>query len=332
MDVDIITYPSTIVKNNGSLNWRERPPEVLECIQSAFKRISDAPVVWLNKGDNAQEYDLCGIKQYPLMQTIINSTVRTSQRKIFHVLDIGAGQCQWARGLADYIDACAAIPSEIQVNIVSVTGEPYLGERVIKTQKCQLYQFGIFKIEMIFDQLKEFLPEIELENKVDFAVSSWCFKHLVDPVGTFIQTYQLLRPSSGLLLIDDFYLEISSFSLSPTMTHQHFLTQLNTQVFVDTKAPFLRRNHFGVMNQYILQRADDTNCQIPMRYEELRPLRPSFVQKQVVCFERECQNNCTAFYHPIRNNSLSGNQDFYHWLKHNNLLISDRIDWEPLAF
>jgi len=53
------------------------------------------------------------------------------------------------------------------------------------------------------------IKEMNLPDTVDYATSSWCFRHLTDPAGTLIQTYNLLTPGTGIFHGDGFLLDIN---------------------------------------------------------------------------------------------------------------------------
>jgi hypothetical protein len=57
-----------------------------------------------------------------------------------------------------------------------------------------------------------------LENNVDLIVSRFSLRHMIDPIGTMLQAYDLLKPNTGLILTDDF-----SFLLHPILVNPKFI-------------------------------------------------------------------------------------------------------------
>ena len=104
--------------------------------------------------------------------------------KDFYALDIGAGNYQWGRKLAQYLNAKTNLPKDVTRHIIGIRGETNLDEAVTKVGQCTLYEFGQFQVETLSDEFTK--QGLQLANKVDLVVSSRCFRHLVDPVGTFV--------------------------------------------------------------------------------------------------------------------------------------------------
>lgn len=205
-------YSASVASDRGSslrsathippLNWRDRPEDLKMRIDSAFASVArDTSSGWgLYNGQDG--YNLCGANEYKLMESIVRRA--PAEQTDFYALDIGCGNFQWGTGLAKHFDKLTDLPRPIKVHIINIRGERHLGERVTLTSRCRLYKLGAFKIEELFDQFKA--KGLDLENKVDLAVSHFTFRHLADPVGTFTQTYDLLRPGNGILSMDGFFI------------------------------------------------------------------------------------------------------------------------------
>lgn len=69
------------------------------------------------------------------------------------------------------------------------------------------------------------IQKMNLPNQIDYATSSWCFRHLVDPAGTLVQTYNLLTPETGIFHGDGFAVGIQ-YSGSRT---EHSISTLITE-------------------------------------------------------------------------------------------------------
>jgi SAM-dependent methyltransferase len=130
---------------------------------------------------------------------------RIHKQKEFFIMDIGAGDFQWAEAVAEDINSTGF--TDIKVHIISLRGES-ADELVERKQigQCMLYNISACKVE----ELSARFPR--LINKIDVIVSSWCFRHLADPVGTFAQAHDLLKPSTGLFLFDGFFMKLDDDS------------------------------------------------------------------------------------------------------------------------
>src|SRR5207245_1648669 len=78
-------------------------------------------------------------------------------------------------------------------------------EAVTASGSCKIYKLGAFKVEDLETELRKhgFPP-----NCIDFAISRLCMLHLVEPVGTFVQITNELRPKTGLFLSDAFTIKM----------------------------------------------------------------------------------------------------------------------------
>ncbi len=132
--------------------------------------------------------------------------------------------------LSKFIEKQTDLPKDVKINIYGIRGEKHLGQRTVQTDRCTIYNLGAFKVEELFAKFKA--NGFDLENKVDLAISFRYLPGLNDPVGTLVQTYNLLRPKSGWLLIDGFYFLCNSETIKSS-NDNHVMTQL----FIDMKAP-----------------------------------------------------------------------------------------------
>ena len=247
------------------LNWRDRPAALQSRIDSAFASMSkDTSSHWslYNGSEGSSGYGLCEVNEYSLMESIVRKA--PEDQTDFYALDIGCANFQWGIRLAEHFDGITDLPRAIKLHIINVRGEPHLGDRVIETSRCKLYKLGAFKVEELFDQFKA--NGLDLENKVDLVVSRYTFRHLADPVGTFTQVYDHLRPGSGILSMDGFFfLEEGDAKSSYSEDYDAKMIRL----FSDTKARFISRDHTvgGSLSHLMLQRSDASKCELPMKYE-----------------------------------------------------------------
>lgn len=307
------------------LDWTQRTPDIQEKIKQTFNTLStDTRSGWglYNGSDN---YSMCGVDEHSLMKKVIQQAPTT--QKNFYALDIGAGNFQWVDGLGSYIEEQTDLPKDIKVHIIGIRGEKYLENKIAETDRCKTYKLGAFKIEELFTSFKE--QDLDIENKVDLIVSRWCFRHLVDPVGTFSQAYNLLRPKSGFLFIDGFMFLHENDNLKTNFNKKM------TQLFLDTTAPFLQYpfNEGRSLNRFILKRPDETPCQLPMSYLKAEGLYNCQVASQrITRFKREPQETDEEkFYQShVSMPFVRGNKNLYEWLKQSSIFYEECMVWQPL--
>ncbi len=317
------------------LDWTQRSDSLQDFISDTLERLSSQTTSnWGSFGGmgfNGQEnYGMCGVHEYALMKKIIQQA--PSSQKDFYALDIGAGNFQWSKGLADFLDKQTDLPKDIKVHIIGIRGEKHLGQRIIETDRCKIYNLGAFKIEELFRKLKkeEGLPD--LEGKIDLAVSRWTFRHLADPTGTFVQVFNLLRPKTGFLLMDGFYLDVNDSINTDGNINM-------TRLFLDTKAPFLTRFYGDTrsLNHFMLRRPDANPCQLPMNYDGRRYAEETqqIGSRSVTCFTREAQpGDEEKFYVPIGlpedYDQIHGDRKMLDWLRKNGLMNNPCLIWAPI--
>ncbi len=319
--------------NNNFLNYEQRLDDQKEVISRVFTNLRTCTTSGWGFYNGVDDYCLCGVKEYALMKKIIQQA--PSSQKDFYALDIGCGNFQWSQGLADYINAQTDLPKDIKVHIIGIRGESYLGDRVVETDRCKLYNLGAFKIEELFAKFKE--EGLDLENKIDLAVSRWTFRHLVDPVGTLLQLGRLLRPQTGIAALDGFYF---------TNQEKDRLDDQNrrlTQLFLDTRAPFLTRYYDEQysLNQFLLRKPDSAPFQLPMSYRSISEGAASWSvgSNYITDFRREpretdatvcCPKTTYEIVDDKKIHQWFGDQNLYRWLKENELFYAENTRLRPL--
>lgn len=176
-----------------------RPSEIQAEIDSNFEELAKLEDSGWGIFNGRSKYNLCGIDDHLLAKQLILQAYPA--RKEFVFIDIGAGNFSWGHALSDYINNEPQFPKDIQVKILSLRGEQNNGEKIVKKGVCEEHNLGEFPVENLLDSLEK--QNFALGNKVDLIVSSWCFRHLVDPIGTLFQTFELLNPK-GLMALDGF--------------------------------------------------------------------------------------------------------------------------------
>ena len=97
---EIFLQPESDLSTPTCLNWTQRPSLVLRDINSAFDRVKKYSSSEWGMYNGSASYEMCGVNEYALIKNIILQAPRS--RKVFCFLDIGAGNFQWSRGLAEF--------------------------------------------------------------------------------------------------------------------------------------------------------------------------------------------------------------------------------------
>jgi SAM-dependent methyltransferase len=304
------------------LDPSKRPDALKGRITSAFDRIVGQTRSSWGLFNGNSSYQMCGVKEHQLMKRIILEAYPA--QKEFYALDVGAGDFQFNQGLAKYLNEQTDLPDDIKIHIIGIRGESNSGAKVVETGRCKTYNLGAFKAEELSTQFKEL--GLDLENKIDMAVSHWCFNHFADPVGTFVQTYNLLRPNTGFFLVDGFQFLHENENRADYNQHM-------TQLLFDTRATFLTRpyNAFASLNQFIMRRPDDRPCQLPMSYVGCRDY--DWSAGTITEFKRRPQLHDEGELHPPpidKPNQMRGDKALHDWLKENRLLDNPAALWHPL--
>ena len=312
------TVNISIDKSYTYLDSNERPDEIKHYITEVFNEISKEQESNWKAYNGATRYHICQIDEYHLIKKIIQQA--PSDQKEFNFLDIGAGNFDWNNGLAKFINAQEDIASDIKVNIIGVRGEKYLGDRVVKNGKATVYNLGAFKIEDIYQQFKEM--GLDLENNVDLMITNWTFRHLVDPLGTFVQAYKLLKPMSGLFLFDGFAFLTEKAELTPDSIINNMLDMLflSNERFINTNYP-----SGGTFDHFILQKSNADSCKLPYQYKKLHSgieglqiASKSVTEFDLVEYPKtEMDDDLDSLN---ESNTLLGSKKLYNWLEINQLI------------
>lgn len=280
------------------LNWRQRPLDVRQRISAVIDKLrNDKPRSrWGDAG--AEEYNLLSIKDKQLIEQIIRQA--PISQKDFYFLDVGAGEFQWSKSVAQYLNQLTGIPKDIRFHIIGVRGENYEGEKVVESGVCKIYNLGGFKIEELETEFHKL--GLSLNNKIDLAVERLCFCHLVEPVGTFAQLYHLLRPETGMALFQNFLAEVED----PASGELEVLSISN--LLEDLQAPFLTHND----ESFLLKRTNRTPCRFRMHYKGM----DRFAKRALYTREHpKIYKRISATVH--NTTSLQGDRALLEWLSKN---------------
>ncbi len=254
------------------LNSDDRPLELRNIIDEAFTDVNRPHVYESNWGlfNGEDIYNICHVNEHQLLKSII---MKETERKDFYILDIGAGNFQWGETVAKFLQSQTELPYGITIHIFGIRGEKHTQRREHENQdskiKVQQHQLGSFKIEEMCNQFAKNGFDFNEDGKgFDLIVSRWTLRHLADPVGTLAQAYNILHPTTGIMLFDRFW-----FMYGNTGTFDKELGILANKnmlaLLVSLKASFLVMpwNDTATLNHYIMRKSDNSPCQIPLTYD-----------------------------------------------------------------
>lgn len=303
------------------LDWEDRPSEVKAKIVECWKIISKEKESKWGIYNGNETYRICHIDEVELLKTIIKSNPK---EKEFYVLDVGAGNFQFGAHLEKKLNAAKDLPHDIKVYIFSLRGESNVGEEIVEKGIVKNINLGSFQIENLEEEFKK--RSIELKGRAHMIVSSWCFRHLVDPLGTLLQVYSLLKPQMGYLLMDNFYYSRGDEGIK-------FPNRNMLSLLMDINDPFLVLKNASLDN-FVLKRLNNEACKIPLTYQNLEK-HPELdvASKQVTCFKeggflkkfKEFKASYAMQIAPYH--CLSGNKDLYDFFERNFMFSVNDISY-----
>jgi hypothetical protein len=295
------------------LHWKNRPSAVRARIAEDFDGLAKKKdSMWPVNGE--AQYKLLDVNEAQLIKRLIQQAPAT--QKDFYFLDLGAGGFQWGDHLAEFLNAQTDLPKDITFHIINARGESYEGEAITTSGACKIHKLGAFKVEDLESELRKYGFSTRC---LDFVISRLCMLHLVDPVGTFEQVYNQLRPKTGHLLSDAFTIRIGKDDDRAGYNGQERDRLL--ALLRDTRAPFLIHDS----SDYILRRPDDAPARISFRYAGLDD-------------DSKYSKNSRALYKrdisiPVAKRNLfelHGDRDLYDWLDKNALMSTHyKPKWVP---
>lgn len=297
------------------LKWTDRPKDVQECVDRSFNSLArDTNSVWGYNGIYPGPNGICRVNEYHLIKKIIQQS--TDGRKDFYALDIGSGNFGWIKGFSDYINSQTDLPKDVTVHLIGTRGEKFDGPALTTEGRTKIYRLGGFKIE----ELTKAFPQhhLDLMNKIDVITSRWSFRHFCDPVGTFIQTYNFLRPKTGVLMTDGFFFK------TPSTTPETYTEQM-IDLFSATKAPFVLRYYSEgrSLDHFLLQRPDELPMQLSIKYAGITGIGREYQinSHSITGFDRDLQDLSmpNVSIKQMEGDFHTNNPDFY------NQLVGDKI-------
>ena len=310
-------------RSTRGLNILDRPEYLKNLISQSFETVSSNQKKWLYNG--TKHYCILGIDPLTIIQEKIKS--KPSQ-KDFYFLDVGAGQFDWGKTTAAEINAQKDLPKDVNVHIISVTGEDYGSIKIHQEGRCKTYDIGAFEIENLQKSLQKILPSLSLEGPLffDLVVSAYTFMHVHDPVGLFAQTYDLLRPGEGMMLMHGFPV---SFNLQRIQWDENL-----TYLLHKTNAPYVigKSTEMREIAPFLLKRPDDKPLNLPYKYGGLSTVQIANSDAKDVAYVLPTVKDIpfNGFIPQIRDNSVQGDKGLYDWVfEHEKNWREKEISWRP---
>ena len=186
-----------------------RPPEVQELIDESFK-IRTLPLHELMFKGESDNYAYVGIerdyvfygeaiiqtkysisKKSPILTKASKIAKEFAAKEKFLVLDLGCGVGGFLQGLKERFS---------NVEVMGMTAADF------RPTRYNSEHLAISDKEYIVGNLENLIEHPAMQGKkFDLIVSNMTFRHLVDPLGTICQAYELLS-ENGILLVDTFQL------------------------------------------------------------------------------------------------------------------------------
>lgn len=293
------------------LDWQQRPFNLQIQIEYAWNNIK------LNQNSNwgryngDKSYNLCHINEFLLLKSIVS---KQEHAKHFFILDIGAGNFQFADALSQAILDDVDISSEINFHIISLRGEMPVYPEYTQVGKCHMYYLGHIQIENLGYELKK--HGLNLKHQIDIIVSRWSLRHLADPLGTFLQAYELLKPQTGLMLFDEFY-----FLRNHQLKHWHQSQSLLSLLW-ETQTPFLmfQPADHQLPSHFIIKKPSSSPLQLNWSYQDIELIACCYDIASLTVTRFNSPNFKEVALEKTPSMHLSGDLNLYHELKNTNCL------------
>lgn len=265
-----LSFYTYCAEEKNYLDPSQRPQELVKKIQETFGNLANTDTsTWYLNGEKS--YWLANIDDNKIIKTIMKKN--PDEKNPLNFLDIGAGNFSWGSQCAQLIVDLKQkkhISQETPIHIVSVRGE--LNNKAHNNRTVQIikhphnvtvYNVGCFKIE----NLKYELEKYKLPESFDLIVTRWTLRHLVDPVGTFVQACNILK-IKGFFLGDGYFINYpnASYEVCANENMETLLANLKMQFLIH------RYNVQRSLHQFILRKSDDPPyIQLPLKYNEHNP-------------------------------------------------------------
>ncbi len=311
------------------LKVEDRPLEVKNAIQSIFNQRSDKVGGW-GLFNSDKQYNMSNLDDYKLIRKIVEGNPNQDS---FNIIDIGAGDYSWLNSLSSLFNDGSELFANKSFNIFGLNCEG--SPKVVEIGNVKLHYYGGFKSE---DLLSEFQAKGHLlENNVDLIVSRWALRHMVDPMGVVLQAYDLLKPQTGLMLLDDFSIKYENlegallYESNPRAYEGH-LKQFHIFSHLDANVLMCPSNT-GARSYYHfnIQKLTADVAKLPVTYSGLafNENRGNACKYETefssLISTKELKVFSSCFGVDLRYDACLGDKELYDWFE-NNSLFSNEAD------
>ncbi len=318
------------------LNWKQRPPKLNDQLKLNFWCLQIMQKSQWSMYNGCKNYRLANVNEHLLLFSTIKKGMLQG-KKIFYVMDIGAGDFTWGRGVADYLNKKIELQKKnIEVHIYSLRGEansPFLSSTGI----CKIKEIGECQIEQLSQALKE--QGLDRSIKFDFIISRWTFRHLTDPVGTFLQAYHWLCPETGFFLLDGFFF-LTDQSSTPYSNFYFNKNMVQLLIDCDQHQHFFMTNYAenDSLNHFVIQKTnDECGKNVPLNYQATYKSKKLKREKNedwqiqshiITLFERVLPQDENAIQFKVEasfQEFLFGDRALYESLQQENIFLLDHV-------
>ncbi len=256
----------TPMATTSYLNPADRPFDVREKIDEAFLSLSQQANSTWNCNGNEATYDMLQFNEHTLVRHLILNSANQIE---FNFLDLGAGNFGWGKALTTFLDQDKDVQihlttTDAVINIIGVRREQHSDAPCMSVGQINRYEFGGFKVEEIASEFanERFAPHGFNGKKMDMIVAHFCLHHLVDPLGTFLQTYDMLK-LNGWLFFNNFFFRTTDENTSKDSK----LIDRTFEILDYTGASFIMKPLINMRkHEIILQKETEDLLQLPFQY------------------------------------------------------------------
>lgn len=313
----------------------ERPADIEAQIANVFKDLSRKKTSGWGLYNGQGLYGLLEINEHKAMKQLILD--QYPEKKTFYALELGAGDFAWEGSLAEYLNAQDDLPKDIVVNIIGTRIESNVGVTTVREGICALHLLGPFEGNYLKRELEK--HGFKIEGQVDLIMTRWALRHFADPLGTFVQAYDLLQPGQGLFFFDGFIIGLEDKDKSENyQTNESNRTLLRLLVESDEEFLVERYNRDRSFNRYVLRRTKPEQLKLPLTYVKFhKPERIYSGAGGYSVFRLNPGFHLPKVSNANQSNILYGSEPLFKWFLRNKLLYPVRsifpkahTPWFPL--
>lgn len=249
------------------LNPQDRPAEIQYKIDQSFAIVARDKFPKWNFNGEVTAYYMCGFNEIMLFTNYILDHPDQTE---FNFCELGGAHFRLTTNLAKTLfnDSRLKNRDNLQIRLFNNRAEQYNGEPILG-KNISVYHDGQFKIENLENEFATRYSDLKIQ--FDVVITRWTFTHLVDPAGTFIQAYNLLRPGS-FMIFDRFYVLLDDQPLDANYNTNifHLVRNITSSFF------FQESTYAADLMQFYVQRKDNTPCHLPLAYDKYEDTTKAF--------------------------------------------------------